>query len=230
VNERRPSRHRHHGRDHHHHDRRTALLRACRIARVTMSAVLLMGAVLFVLNRTVGENASLVILNFAPLILLVLFRITKGRRALERDPFTDRIIRIAVVLAGSRRSGIGLEWRAHLAGAPDEGIVMSPWLRFRFSLGFVLAAVRFRLHDVAVLLWRPVDWVLVTDGRRNAVIATVVGVLAVVIVGDRGLGALAVDVWQPCTILGGGLYALSHYLRRRRGIEATGASGADRSD
>jgi hypothetical protein len=207
---------------HPHRDRRTVFARVFHYACLAKLPLLLLGAMAFALP-TEGEIDFTRILNAAWLAMFGWYNIKKASLPIDKTSVSDRIIRIAVVLAGSRRSGIGLEWRAHLAGAPDEGIVMSPWLRFRFSLGFVLAAVRFRLHDVGVLLWRPVDWVLVTDGRRNAVIATVVGVLAVVIVGDRGLGALVVDVWQPCTILGGGLYALSHYLRRRRGIEATRA-------
>ncbi|MDQ1049134.1 hypothetical protein QFZ76_007370 [Streptomyces sp. V4I2] len=76
-----------------------------------------------------------------------------------------------------------------------------------------------RLHDLAAPLWHPVDWLLSKDSRTNGFIATVVGAQAIYIVDDGGLPALVTEIWEPCGILGAGLYVLARWLRRVRGIE-----------
>jgi hypothetical protein len=68
-------------------------------------------------------------------------------------------------------------------------------------------------------MWRPVDWVLSVPNRTNSFIAATVGAQAIYIVGDAGLSAVATEIWEPCGIAGAGLYALSRWLRRVRGIE-----------
>lgn len=125
----------------------------------------------------------------------------------------------AVRLVGSRRRHLLQEWQAHLAGAPEEGVVLTPGERRRYAAGFVLSALRMRLHDIAHPLWRPVDWLLTKDSRTNGFIAAVVGAQAIYIVGDGGIPALVAEVWEPCGILGAGLYVLARWLRGLRGIE-----------
>lgn len=83
----------------------------------------------------------------------------------------------------------------------------------------MLAAVRFRLHDLARPCWVPVDWLLSKDSRTNGFIAAIVGAQAIYIVDDGGIPALVTEVWEPCGILGAGLYVLACWLRRVRGIE-----------
>ncbi|WP_307677742.1 hypothetical protein [Streptomyces sp. V4I2] len=63
------------------------------------------------------------------------------------------------------------------------------------------------------------DWLLSKDSRTNGFIATVVGAQAIYIVDDGGLPALVTEIWEPCGILGAGLYVLARWLRRVRGIE-----------
>lgn len=111
------------------------------------------------------------------------------------------------------------QWRAHLAGAPEEGIVLTPRQQMGAAFGFFVAAVRYRLHDLLGGLWRPVDWLLQAPRRTNAFITAVVGVQALYIVGDDGLTALVTEVWEPCGIAGASLFALTRWLRRIRGIE-----------
>jgi len=124
-------------------------------------------------------------------------------------------------IAGSHRDTD--EWRAHLAGAPEEGIVLTPRQQQRAAFGFLIAAMRFRLHDLCGGLWWPVDWLLRTPARSNAFITAAVGAQAIYIVGDDGLSALVTEVWEPCGIAGAALYALSRWLRRVRGIELAAA-------
>ncbi|MEV7364417.1 hypothetical protein [Streptomyces sp. NPDC091299] len=122
-------------------------------------------------------------------------------------------------LAGQRRSHLRDEWAAILAGSHREGAVFSPGYQLRLALGFMLAAVRMRSHDVARPAWRPVDWVLRVQSRTNAFITAVLGAQAIYIVRDGGLGALATEVWDPCGAAGASLFLLARWLRRVRGIE-----------
>ena len=136
----------------------------------------------------------------------------------HRSPTAWRATSWAARLAGEHRSMLEA-WRDVLAGDPDCGIVLTPRQQRRYAAGFVLAAVRFRLHDLGRPLWRPVDWLLSRDSRTNGFIATVVGAQAIYIVDDGGLPALVTEIWEPCGILGAGLYVLARWLRRVRGIE-----------
>ncbi|MEU5976356.1 hypothetical protein [Streptomyces sp. NPDC047315] len=141
------------------------------------------------------------------------------------DAITRRSLRagtglsgFAAVLAGRHRD-MRQVWLADLAGDPENDFILTPWQRRRMAAGFVVAAVRMRAHDLLGWVWAPVDWVLLTDRRRNAAITVIVGAQAVYIVGDGGLEGLVTEVWEPCGIAGAALYVLSRFLRRVRGIE-----------
>ncbi|MFJ9073972.1 hypothetical protein ACIRO3_01790 [Streptomyces sp. NPDC102278] len=135
------------------------------------------------------------------------------------SPAARRVTSIAARIAGRRRGHLGEEWRAVLLGDPERGIFVSSQRRFALLVGFLLASLRMRAHDVLGSLWRPVDWVIRTDQRVNTSIAAIVGGQAIYIVGDGGIQALMTEIWEPCGILGGGMYVLARHLRRRRGIE-----------
>jgi hypothetical protein len=65
---------------------------------------------------------------------------------------------VAVFLAGRQRACLGDEWLSHLHGVGQSGI--SRRTRAQDALGFVVAAVRYRVRDASDLAWRPVDAVL----------------------------------------------------------------------
>lgn len=86
-------------------------------------------------------------------------------------------------------------------------------------MGFLIAALRMRMHDAARPAWRPVDWVLATDDRTNGVIAAMVGPLAIYISATEGLHSLIVAGLASCGTLWACLYGAARWLRKRRGIE-----------
>ncbi|MEU9218845.1 hypothetical protein AB0D47_20115 [Streptomyces sp. NPDC048376] len=134
---------------------------------------------------------------------------------------------LAACIAGRRRSHLREEWTAILAGDPENGRELSVVVQLRMALGFLLAALRMRVHDLASPLWVPVDWLLSVESRSNTVIALLVGGQAVYIAGDGGLGALFSEIWEPCAIFGGALYVLFRWLRKVRGIELAAARSED---
>jgi hypothetical protein len=140
------------------------------------------------------------------------------RLQVKRERAGAGLSSFAAALAGRHR-GMRHVWLADLAGDPENGLVLTPWQRRRMAMGFIVAALRLRAHDLLGFLWAPVDWVLAADQRRNAAITTLVGAQAVYIVQDGGLPALVTEVWEPCGISGAALYVLSRWLRRLRGIE-----------
>ncbi|MFE1838375.1 hypothetical protein [Streptomyces sviceus] len=137
----------------------------------------------------------------------------------ERGASARGAVGLAARIAGRGRSHLRGEWTAVLAGDPDQGITFSLSRQFLLALGFVLAAVRMRAHDVVRPAWRPVDWILRTESRMNGFITVVVGAQAIYIVDGGGLPALVSEVWEPCGAAGAALYVLLRWLRRRRGIE-----------
>ncbi|WDT55759.1 hypothetical protein [Streptomyces sp. G7(2002)] len=144
-------------------------------------------------------------------------------------PAARRTTGIAVRIAGRRRHHLHSEWAAVLLGAPEDDLTFSPRRQLLLAHGFMLAAVRMRLHDLARPAWRPLDWLLRTSSRTNAFITATVGGQAIWIVGDGGLSALVTQVWEPCGIAGASLLALARWLRRVRGIELTSSEG-ERAD
>ncbi|MER5933531.1 hypothetical protein [Streptomyces sp. NPDC002054] len=131
----------------------------------------------------------------------------------------DRTLGFATFVAGARRAHLREEWAALLAGEPENDVVLSSRRRMAYALGFLWAAVRLRVHDLTRPCWRPVDWLLAVESRTNRFIALAVGGQAVYIVGSGGIPALVTEIWEPCGLFGGGLYVLSRWLRRVRGIE-----------
>ncbi len=160
-------------------------------------------------------------LGVVPQLLLYIFKYATGPRA--QQWWMDA----AVYTAGPRRSHLREDWRAVLAGSPEDGLEVPPRGRRRLLAGFVVAAIRMRVSDIARPIWRPVDWLLATEQRTNTAMAAVVGGQAIYIVGDGGLGALATEIWEPCAILSGALFVLARWLRRLRGIEL---APVDRTD
>ncbi|MCX5357331.1 hypothetical protein OG864_00860 [Streptomyces sp. NBC_00124] len=134
-----------------------------------------------------------------------------------------RAVTLASGVAGSSRTHLNGEWLAILAGSPEEGITLSSRQQACLAAGFLLAAIRMRVRDLARPAWRPVDWLLRTEPRTNGLISVVVGAQAIYIVGDGGLSALVTEVWEPCGIAGAAMYVLSRWLRRVRGIEVAAA-------
>lgn len=179
-----------------------------------------------------GEHSGVtehVILEFKHILRV---HVTSRRSDISANPAraASRTTGIAVFIAGRRRRHLHSEWATVLLGAPEDGVTFSPRRQLVLALGFTLAAVRMRLHDLARPAWRPVDWLLRTSTRTNAFITAIVGGQAIYIVGDGGLAALVTQVWEPCGVAGASLFALARWLRRVRGIEVASpeSEGADR--
>ncbi|MFF7259452.1 hypothetical protein ACFZCL_04050 [Streptomyces sp. NPDC008159] len=166
-----------------------------------------------------GFSIVTILLAFVGNVFVLVVEIKDLRKRRSSNPRSAaRVISLAAFIAGQRRAKRS-EWTAHLAGAPEQGVILTESQKRRLVAQFLLAAIRMRIHDMAQPVWRPVDWVLHTQSRTNGFITAVIGAQAIYIVGDGGVGALVTEVWEPCGIAGTALYVLSRWLRRRRGIE-----------
>lgn len=130
-----------------------------------------------------------------------------------------RTLDFASFVAGERRAHLREEWAAVLAGDPGNGIVLSSRRRMRYALGFLWAAFRMRLRDLAAPLWLPVDWLLSAESRTHGFIASAVGAQILYIQYEDGLHALATEGWGWCAGCGIALRLFGGWLRRIRGIE-----------
>ncbi|MFJ5779491.1 hypothetical protein [Streptomyces sp. NPDC093094] len=134
-----------------------------------------------------------------------------------------RTLDFASFVAGERRAHLREEWAAVLAGDPGNGIVLSPRRRMRYAIGFLCAALRMRLRDLAAPLWMPADWLLSTESRTHGFIASAVGAQVVYIQHTDGFHALVTEGWGWCAGCGIALRLLAGWLRRIRGIELASA-------
>ncbi|MER5559673.1 hypothetical protein ABT071_13815 [Streptomyces sp. NPDC002506] len=137
----------------------------------------------------------------------------------RRSRAPHRALGIAASLAGRRRVHLRDEWAAVLAGDPANGLILTQRQRLRLVVGFLFAAIRFRIHDALGLLWAPVDWVLTERSRSETLIALTVGAQVIYIAWNDGMHALLTEGWGWCGGCGGALYLLTRWLRRLRGIE-----------
>jgi hypothetical protein len=110
----------------------------------------------------------------------------------------------AVFLAGKKRSAVRDEWRSHLSGPTGRGLAWED--QVRAARGFLWSAVRFRLHDAADLMWRPIDAVLGSRILSNLFVWGPVFVVLIAIVRHDGRYGLVADVQDPIE-LGLFLYA-----------------------
>ncbi|MGW2645095.1 hypothetical protein ACWC2T_09295 [Streptomyces sp. NPDC001393] len=162
---------------------------------------------------------------------VLLFVARRHRASAEGDPEASarsarplgdaarRTLGLAYFIVGERRAHLREEWAAVLTGDPDNGIVLSPRRRMRYAVGFLWAALRMRLRDLAAPVWMPVDWLLSAESRTRGVIALTVGAQVVYVECQDGFHALVTEGWGWCAGCGVALRLFVGWLRKIRGIE-----------
>jgi hypothetical protein len=123
---------------------------------------------------------------------------------------------LAVLLAGRRRPALSEEWRAHLGG--ESGHDPATWPKVRQALGFIAAAIQFRLADAAGMAWRPTDAVLGSRTLSNLFAWGPVIVVLFAIVHQDGRFGLVADIQDPVA-LGAFLYGVIRIGRWWRGVK-----------
>lgn len=117
-------------------------------------------------------------------------RRSQGRK--DRGPcrtLARKLTSLAVSIAGRKRTVMDGEWRAHLSGETGNGL---PGCRqVREAAGFLLAAVRYRLRDIAALAWRLTDAVLASRGASSFVVLAAALSVAALFIWHGGLYELA---------------------------------------
>ncbi|MEV7325255.1 hypothetical protein [Streptomyces sp. NPDC093970] len=129
-------------------------------------------------------------------------------------------------LAGRRRDTS--HWEAHLAGAPEDGVTLTRQQQRSAAAGFLIAAIRLRTHDLFYRLWRPVDWMLTSQRRRETAVATPPALLTIYIAERDGLHTLLTEGWGWITGCGIATFAVTRWLQRLRGMETADSSAPNR--
>lgn len=113
------------------------------------------------------------------------------KRARHARVSPQKLTRVAVLIAGRERPAVQDEWRSHLSGEAGAGLPADR--QVRAAAGFVLAAIRFRLQDIAEAVWRRVDALLASRLLSNLfVLAPTLG-MAVAFLRHGGLYNAAVN-------------------------------------
>jgi hypothetical protein len=119
-----------------------------------------------------------------------------------------------VFIAGHEREAVSSEWQSHLSG--ETGAGLSADRQVREAAGFVLAAVRCRLHDAADLIWKKADAVLAAVRRRLRGVAGLAWKPVDAALASRALSGLVVLLAtlgvSALFIREGGLYGLADHL------------------
>lgn len=124
---------------------------------------------------------------------------------------------LAALIAGRKRHpGLRDEWRSHLAGETGLGLPAGP--RIRAALGFVVAAVRYRLRDVEDLMWILADRVLRSRVLSNlAVLIPTTGMALFIFLHEGTLGVM--KAMESIGMTGGLLYGLVRVGRKLRDVK-----------
>ncbi len=128
----------------------------------------------------------------------------------------QKLTGLAAFIAGPKRDVIAGEWRSHLLG--ETGTGLSEDRQTRDAVGFILAAVRYRLQDAADLAWRPVDTVLASRTVSNLVVLLVTLATAAIFTRQGGLYGLA-DNLVSVGVVWGAAFGLIHYGRQWRDVK-----------
>lgn len=146
-------------------------------------------------------------------------RLARWTRSVASTYVTGTLTSLALLLAGRRREESRIQWTDQLSGAPENGIIVTPGMRLRYSAGFVLAALRYQISDIAALAWRPLEWVLSKNSRTNPALVSIVGAEIIYIQWNHGLDVLLTEGWAWCAGVAACAYGLARWLRQVRGIE-----------
>jgi hypothetical protein len=144
----------------------------------------------------------------------------------RREPRAERWTFLAARIAGDRRD-MRTAWLADLDGRPEDGVFLTTWQQRRYALGFLVAAVRFLLHDGLGHLWRPVDWMLAGRNRRETFIGLPPALLVLYIAKHDGVHTLLTEGWGWVGGCGAAMFALVRWLERVRGIELADGAPPD---
>lgn len=128
----------------------------------------------------------------------------------------QRLTGLAVFIAGRERAAVGDEWRSHLSGQTGAGL--SPDRQVREAAGFVVAAIHYRLQDLADLIWRPADAVLRSWALSSFFVFLAMVSVSVVFIRQGGLDALA-DNLGGVAVVWGAAFGLIHVGRRWRDVK-----------
>jgi hypothetical protein len=148
--------------------------------------------------------------RFPAAVILLVSRLQNRLKGLSVSRLTD----LAMLLAGRCRPALRDEWRAHLAG--ESGHDPVTWPKVGQALGFVAAAIQFRLADTAVLAWRLVDVVLRSRALSDLFVGGPIIVTTAIVQHD---GRFGLAVGQQLTALGMLLYGVLRTGRWWRGVK-----------
>jgi len=124
---------------------------------------------------------------------------------------------LAAILAGrNRRPGLLEEWLAHLVGHVGQEI--PAWRKLIAALGFLIAAVHYRIQDATDLAWIPAEATLKSRALSNIFFISPTATAAVVIFHHDGIPGV-INNAEGLTAVGATFYGLVRVGRWWRGVK-----------
>jgi hypothetical protein len=124
-------------------------------------------------------------------------RPAKSRKERRGSAVAAGLTNLAVLLAGRRRAHVRDAWLSDLdrpRDSTDDGVPdISGWRRLLYAAGFVKAAIRYRLDDVAALYWQLADAVLASRSASRLLLGGPCVAAAAMIVNHDGFYGLVAN-------------------------------------
>lgn len=126
-----------------------------------------------------------------------------------------RLTGLAAIIAGRSRARADGEWKAHLGGNTGYGLPRATQLRL--SLGFIRAAVRYRLQDAADAAWRPADAILASRALSGLAVVMTALPAALMFLVHGGLYSVLSNL-ENISVAAVFTYSLVRFGRKWRGV------------
>jgi hypothetical protein len=124
---------------------------------------------------------------------------------------------LAAILAGQhRRPGLLEEWLAHIAG--HGGQEMYPWQKLMDAVGFLIAAVHYRIQDAVDLAWIPAEAILRSRALSNIFFIAPTTMAVLVIFHHDGIPGVIKSA-EGISAVGGAAYGLVRVGRWWRDVK-----------
>jgi hypothetical protein len=132
----------------------------------------------------------------------------------ERLP--RQVTGIALKMAGRQRAHLRDAWDSDLLD--ENGVPLSLSNRLRHVAGYVPAAIRYRIDDLAAVLGRALDAVLISQRRTRTIAGALFGIPVEMIFSREGLYGLVTNA-DSLAALFAALCASVSWLRKWRGVK-----------
>jgi hypothetical protein len=167
----------------------------------------------------VAVSLLIVVLAMAPIVMRKLAQSARRRWDASAVSVLGSLTRFSALIAGGRRPHAAEEWQGNIAYSITEADDSKSTRQiFRYAIGLMIAAIRYRARDVADLIWRPIDVILASRKLSNLTVTIPTLAAIMVVIYYSGVDGLVSNA-DNLAAIGGVFYGAIRAGRRWRGVK-----------